>query len=41
VPFFIINEKYAVSGAQPKEAWLEFFEKLSSEGGEDEGPASA
>jgi predicted DsbA family dithiol-disulfide isomerase len=31
VPFFIINEKYAVSGAQPKEAWLEFFEKLQAE----------
>ena len=31
VPFFIINEKYAVSGAQPKEAWLEFFEKLEAE----------
>jgi predicted DsbA family dithiol-disulfide isomerase len=35
VPFFIINEKYAVSGAQPKEAWLEFFEKLEA----DQDPA--
>ncbi|MCC5978472.1 MAG: DsbA family oxidoreductase [Salinarimonas sp.] len=40
VPFFIINEKYAVSGAQPKEAWLEFFEKLQSDEGPEAGPAA-
>ncbi len=31
VPFFIINEKYAVTGAQPKEAWLEVFGRLARE----------
>lgn len=29
VPFFIINDQYGVSGAQPPELFLEVFEKLS------------
>lgn len=31
VPFFIVNEKYGVSGAQPKETWLAVFEDLAKE----------
>ena len=31
VPFFVINRKYAVSGAQPKEVFLETLEKILSE----------
>lgn len=29
VPFFIINDKYGISGAQPSEAFLEAFESVS------------
>lgn len=32
VPFYIFNEKYAVSGAQPSELFLEVFDRLQSEG---------
>ena len=31
VPFFIFNEKYAVSGAQPAEVFMEILEKVSKE----------
>lgn len=31
VPFFIFNNKYGVSGAQPPEAFLEMFDKMSTE----------
>lgn len=31
VPFFVFNEKYAVSGAQPPEAFKEVFEKVWEE----------
>jgi predicted DsbA family dithiol-disulfide isomerase len=31
VPFFIFNQKYAVSGAQPTEVFLEILEKVSKE----------
>jgi predicted DsbA family dithiol-disulfide isomerase len=30
VPYFIINNKYAISGAQPSSVFLEAFNKLSS-----------
>lgn len=36
VPFFVFNEKYALSGAQPGEAFLEVLEKLLEE--ENEQP---
>lgn len=29
VPFFVINDKYGISGAQPKEAFLEAFASVS------------
>ncbi|MEN2768786.1 DsbA family oxidoreductase [Ornithinibacillus xuwenensis] len=31
VPFFVFNEKYAVSGAQPKEVFVEVLEKVWEE----------
>ena len=31
VPFFVFNNKYAVSGAQPSELFLEVLEKVQSE----------
>jgi predicted DsbA family dithiol-disulfide isomerase len=31
VPFYIINNKYGVSGAQPKEAFLQVFTEVGSE----------
>ncbi len=31
VPFFIFNQKYAVSGAQPAEVFMEILEKISKE----------
>lgn len=31
VPFFVINQRFAVSGAQPKEVFLEVFEKAKVE----------
>ncbi|WP_324675218.1 DsbA family oxidoreductase [Hymenobacter sp. GOD-10R] len=31
VPFFVFNDKYAVSGAQPSELFLEVLEKVQSE----------
>lgn len=31
VPFFVFNEKYAVSGAQPKEVFMEVLEKVWEE----------
>jgi predicted DsbA family dithiol-disulfide isomerase len=31
VPFFVFNNKYAVSGAQPEEAFLEVLEKVAQE----------
>ena len=31
VPFFIFNQKYAVSGAQPTEVFMEILEKVSKE----------
>lgn len=37
VPFFVFNEKYAVSGAQPTEAFSEVLEKVWEE--ENEKPA--
>ncbi|MGM7636082.1 DsbA family oxidoreductase [Bacillus sp. Hm123] len=36
VPFFVINEKYAISGAQPTEAFLNALEKVWEE--ENESP---
>ncbi|MEI1277906.1 DsbA family oxidoreductase [Leptospira venezuelensis] len=33
VPFYIFNEKYAVSGAQPVDLFLQVFDKLQSEAG--------
>jgi len=40
VPFFVFNRKYAISGAQPAEAFLETLEKSFSEWRE-ENPASS
>lgn len=31
VPFFIVEEKYGISGAQPKETWLAVFEDLAKQ----------
>lgn len=31
VPFFIINRKYAISGAQPKETFMQALEKVQAE----------
>jgi len=31
VPFFIINDKYGISGAQPKEAFLKAFASIAPE----------
>lgn len=31
VPFFVLNEKYALSGAQPEEVFLQAFEKVWQE----------
>lgn len=31
VPFFIINDKYALSGAQPVEAFLDAFDKIAAQ----------
>ena len=31
VPYFIFNRKYAISGAQPKEAFLQALEKIQAE----------
>lgn len=31
VPFYVFNEKYAVSGAQPSDLFLQVFEKLKTE----------
>jgi predicted DsbA family dithiol-disulfide isomerase len=31
VPFFVFDDKYAVSGAQPKEVFLEVLEKVWEE----------
>lgn len=33
VPFFVINRKYAISGAQPTEAFVEALEKIAEEEG--------
>ncbi|WP_301108535.1 DsbA family oxidoreductase [Sporosarcina sp.] len=33
VPFFVINRKYAISGAQPTEAFVEALEKIAKEEG--------
>ena len=33
VPFFVINRKYAVSGAQPVEAFVQAIEKVAEEEG--------
>jgi len=30
VPFFVFNQKYAASGAQPPEAFLEILSKFSN-----------
>lgn len=38
VPFFVFNKKYAVSGAQPEEAFLEVLEKSWHEYEEDSKP---
>jgi predicted DsbA family dithiol-disulfide isomerase len=32
VPFFVVDERYAVSGAQPSEVLLQLFERAWSEG---------
>ncbi|MCG6121377.1 MAG: DsbA family oxidoreductase [Microvirga sp.] len=40
VPFFIVEDKYGISGAQPKETWLALFEDLAKGetlAGEDPG----
>jgi predicted DsbA family dithiol-disulfide isomerase len=37
VPFFIINGKYGISGAQPSSVFLEAFEQLSSMETVDQG----
>lgn len=34
VPFFIINDAWAVSGAQPTEAWLEVLQRIPNSGSE-------
>jgi predicted DsbA family dithiol-disulfide isomerase len=31
VPFFVLDNKYGISGAQPPEAFLQVFEQLSKE----------
>ncbi len=33
VPFFVVNRKYAISGAQPVEAFVEALEKIAEEEG--------
>jgi len=33
VPFFIINDTWAMSGAQPPEAWRDVLRRLSRSGG--------
>ncbi|MFT5582416.1 MAG: putative DsbA family dithiol-disulfide isomerase [Psychromonas sp.] len=33
VPFFVVNDKYGISGAQPVEVFLEAFESVSSDAG--------
>lgn len=33
VPFFVFENRYAISGAQPPEAFVEIFEKLAEEKG--------
>lgn len=38
VPFFVFNQKYAVSGAQPEEAFLEVLEKSWQEFKEESKP---
>lgn len=38
VPFFVFNKKYAVSGAQPEETFLEILEKVWKEIEEKEKP---
>lgn len=38
VPFFVFNNKYAVSGAQPEEAFLEVLEKSWSEYAKENQP---
>jgi predicted DsbA family dithiol-disulfide isomerase len=30
VPFFVINNKYGISGAQPSEVFLDAFKQLST-----------
>lgn len=39
VPCFIIDRQYAVSGAQPPQAFLEVFELAKTGGGSDQQPA--
>ncbi|WP_256440434.1 DsbA family protein [Jeotgalicoccus sp. WY2] len=36
VPFFLVNDKYSISGAQPVELFQEALEKIYHEGQETE-----
>src|SRR5699024_6908226 len=38
VPFFVLNEKYAVSGAQPNEVFLDTLQKAYKEFEEEQTP---
>ena len=37
VPYFVLIGKYAVSGAQPPEMWLDALPKIASEGRNQHG----
>lgn len=37
VPFFVINDEYGISGAQPAEAFLEAFQSISAKSGAANG----
>lgn len=37
VPFFVVNQRFAISGAQPKEFFLESFNKIRADLAKEEG----
>lgn len=39
VPFFLLVDKYAISGAQPPELWLDALPKIAAEMAQTAGPA--
>lgn len=40
VPFFVFDQKYAISGAQPVETFLQVFEKMQTDAAESSGLAN-